>query len=119
MFQGLSNIASLMSQAKQMGSRLQEINEQLKTRRLSAATGAGLVEVEVNGLGELLAVRIDPSLVEQGDLEMIQDLIPAAVNEAVAKANQARAEAMSSLTEGINLPGMEAAMANLFGGASQ
>ena len=74
-----------------------------------------MVEVEVNGLGEALAVRIDPALVEKQDREMIEDLLPAAFNSAVQKANQLRAEGMQSITGGLQLPGMDDALSQFTG----
>ena len=58
--EGLANLGSIMKQAQQMGGKLQEVNAQLKTQRTTGSAGGGLVEVETNGLGEVLAVRIDP-----------------------------------------------------------
>ena len=68
-----------------------------------------MVQVEVNGLGEVLRVQIDPELVARGDREMIEDLLPAAVNPAVEKANQLRLEAIQSMAKDLNLPGLDAA----------
>lgn len=116
MFKGLGNFASLLRQAQQMGGKIQELNERLKSERATASTGAGMVEVEVNGLGEVLRVKIDPSLVEQGEREMIEDLLPAAVNQAVAKSKQLHADAMRSMTEGLNLPGLDEALSQITGG---
>ncbi|REK10315.1 MAG: YbaB/EbfC family nucleoid-associated protein, partial [Planctomycetota bacterium] len=79
-----------------MGGRLSEISEELKAKRVEGTAGGGLVTAEVNGLGELLTCRIDPSLVESGDRELIEDLVPAAVNAAIAKSKQLHAEAMKS-----------------------
>ena len=98
-FKGLGNLANLgalMKQAQEMGGKMQAIQEELKTKRATGAAGGGLVEVDVNGLAEVLAVRIDPSLVEKGDREMIEDLLPAAFNAAQQKAKQMHAEAMQS-----------------------
>ncbi len=78
MFKGLGNLAGMLKQAQQMGSRLQEINETLRGRRAEGTAGAGMVTVEVNGLGEVLCCRINPSVAS--DRELIEDLIPAAVN---------------------------------------
>ncbi len=80
----LANIASLVKQAQEMGGKMQQIAETLKTRRAEGSAGGGLVTVEVNGLGEMLRLSIDPSLA--GDREMIEDLVPAAVNQAQVKA---------------------------------
>ena len=63
-----------------------------------------MVEVEVNGLGQVLSVTIDPQLVENNDRDMIQDLLPAAINEAASKAKQMHVEAMRELTGGMSLP---------------
>src|SRR5262245_64363011 len=102
----LANIGAFMKQAQEMSGRMQAIQEQLKTKRATGAAGGGLVEVDVNGLGEALAVRIDPSLVEKGDREMIEDLLPAAFNAAAAKAKQQYADAMQSITGGLTLAGL-------------
>ena len=115
MFKGLGNLASLMKQAKQMGSRMEEVNQQLKEQRATGSAGADLVKVEMNGLGEVLQVKIDPSLVESGDREMIEDLLPAAINQANAKAKQLHMEAMRGLTDGMDLPGLDEAMSQITG----
>ena len=113
MLKGLGNIASLMKQAQQMGGQLQQVNERLKSQRATGAAGGGMVEVEVNGLGEVLRVAIDPALVERGEREMIEDLLPAAVNQALAKAKQLHVEAMQSLTEGLDMPGLNEAISKI------
>ena len=76
-------------------------------------TGGGMVEVEVNGLGEVLRLTIDPQLVERGEREMIEDLVPAAVNQALAKAKQLHVEAMQSMTRDLDVPGLNEAIAQL------
>ncbi len=118
MFKGLGNLAnlgSLMKQAQEIGSKMQAIGEELKTKRATGAAGGGLVEVDVNGLSEVLAVRIDPSLVEKGDREMIEDLLPAAFNAAQQKAKQLHAEAMESMAGGMQVPGLQEALAQFSG----
>ena len=115
MFQGLGNIASLIRQAQQMGGRMQELNERLKSQRASGSAGAGMVTAEVNGLGELLKISIEPELVESGDREMIEDLIPAAVNQAIAKSKQLHAEAMKTITSELNVPGLSEAISQITG----
>lgn len=115
MFKGLGNLASMMRQAQQIGGKMQAINDELKTKRVTAATGAGLVEVEANGLGEVLRVKIDPSLVEKGEREMIEDLLPAAINQAVSKAKQLHVDAMKSMTGDMNIPGLDSALAQFTG----
>ena len=118
MFKGLGNLANLpalMKQAQEMGTKMKAISDELKTKRATGSVGGGLVEVEVNGLGEVLAVRIVPSLVAKQDREMIEDLLPAAFNAAAQKAKQLHAEAMASLTGGIQLPGLDDALSQLTG----
>lgn len=115
MFRGLGNLASLLRQARQMGGRMQALNDTLKGERATGSTGGGMVQVEVNGLGEVLRVRIDPTLVARGEREMIEDLLPAAVNQAIAKANQLRLEAMQNMAQELNVPGLDAALAQLSG----
>ncbi len=113
MLKGLGNIASLMRQAQQLSGKMQDVNDTLKNQRTTASTGAGMVEVEVNGLGEVLRVKIDPTLVERGEREMIEDLLPAAVNQAIAKARQMHVDAMKSVTSDLDLPGLEDALEHL------
>jgi DNA-binding YbaB/EbfC family protein len=107
----LKNLGGLMKQAQEMGQKMQQVTEGLKEKRAEATTGGGLVVVEVNGLGEVLNVKIDPTLVgENGDREMIEDLVVGAVNQAVAKSKQLHAEAMQEVTGGMNIPGLGDAM---------
>ncbi|MCC7476612.1 MAG: YbaB/EbfC family nucleoid-associated protein [Pirellulales bacterium] len=109
----LANLGSLVKQAQEMGNRMQALQEQLKLKRATGTAGGGLVEVEANGIGEALAVRIDPSLFEKGEREMIEDLLPAAFNAAQAKAKQLHAEAMQSIAGDLSLPGLGEALAQL------
>jgi nucleoid-associated protein EbfC len=111
----LANIGSLMKQAQEMSGRMQAIQEQLKGKRATGAAGGGLVEVDVNGLSEVLAVRIDAGLVEKNEREMIEDLLPAAMNAAQAKAQQLHAEAIQSLAGNIPLAGLSEALQQLGG----
>jgi len=118
MFKGLGNLAnlgSLMKTAQDMRSKMQSLGEELKTKRVSGAAGGGLVEVEVNGLKEVLSVRIDPSLIEKQDREMIEDLLPAAFNAAAKKAEELHAQAMASLTGGLEIPGLGDALSQFTG----
>jgi len=115
----LANVGALLKQAQEFGSKMQALQEELKTKRATGSAGGGLVEVEVNGLGEALAVRIDPTLVEKGEREMIEDLLPAAFNAAQRKAKQLHTEAMQSLTGGIPLPGLQDALSQLTGDGSR
>jgi DNA-binding YbaB/EbfC family protein len=111
----LANIGALVKQAQEMGGKMQAIQEELKTKKATGAAGGGLVEVDVNGLSEVLAVRIEPSLVEKGEREMIEDLLPAAFNAAQAKAKQMHAEALQGLAGGLPMGGFADILSQLPG----
>ena len=113
MFKGLANLGALIKQAQQIGGQMQNLSEELKDRRAQGTAGGGMVEIEVNGLLEVLRCRIDQQLVAQGDRELIEDLVAAAVNQAVAKGKQLHAEAVKQLTGGLDLPGVQEALAKL------
>jgi DNA-binding YbaB/EbfC family protein len=116
MFKELAGLGSLLKQAQQIGGQMEKLNDELKTRRASGSAGAGMVEVEVNGLLEVLKCKIDPTLISGGDGELIEDMVSAAMNQAVAKGRALHAEAMKDLTGGMQLPGLDEAMAKLTGG---
>lgn len=113
MFKGLMDIASLMNQAREIQGRMGEMQETLKKLRVQGSAGGEMVTVEVNGAQQVLSCRIDPSLFQTSDQEMIEDLIVAATNQALDKAKQAAAEEMSKISGGLNVPGLKDALANL------
>jgi DNA-binding YbaB/EbfC family protein len=113
LFKGLSNLATLVKQAQQVGAKLQTLNEQLKAKRVTGVSGGGMVQADCNGVGEVISVRIEPGLFAQNDREMIEDLIPAAVNQALEKSRQLHAEGLKSLTAGSELPGLAEALQNV------
>ena len=104
---------SMMGQARQMGSKMSEISEKLKSQRATGTSGAGMVEVVVDGTGEVLSVKIDDTVMS--DKEMLLDLLPAAINQASAKAKQLHMESMKSLTEGVDIPGLHDALSQFSG----
>ncbi|HMP79777.1 MAG TPA: YbaB/EbfC family nucleoid-associated protein [Pirellulaceae bacterium] len=106
MFKGMGQLFSLLKNARNMGDKMGEISETLKARRVTGQAGGELVVVEANGLSQILRVTIDPLLIEQGDFGVLQDLLPAAINDALTKAKQMHVEAVQSLTGGLELPGM-------------
>jgi DNA-binding YbaB/EbfC family protein len=115
-FKGLANLANLpalIKQAQEMGGKIEQLTAELKTKRVSGAAGGGLVEVEANGLGEVLSVRLDPALVEKQDRELMEDLLPAAINAAQQKAKELHAESMRGLTGGLQCPGLSEALGGL------
>lgn len=116
MFKGLSAFGSLLKQAQQMGQRMQELNEELRKRRVTGTAGGEMVEVEANGLLEILACRIQPQLLNPSERELLEDLVTAATNQALAKARQLSAEALKDLGGGMEVPpGLDEAMRKLLG----
>lgn len=105
MFGKLGDMMGLMKQAAQMKERMQQIQAELASREYEADAGGGAVTARVNGRGELLAVKIQPDAAR--DVEMLEDLIRAAVNSALRKNQDATRDEMAKLTAGLNLPGLE------------
>ena len=97
------NIQKMMQQAQQMQDRLQK---QMAEMRMEATAGGGMVTVTVNGNKQLLAIKLDPEVVSKDDLEMLQDLIVAAINDAHRKVDEALAGQLRGLTGGLNIPGL-------------
>lgn len=119
MLKGIGNIASLLNQARTMGPKMQEQMEQLKSIQVCGTSGGGMLKVHANGGGQVVSIEIDPALEEKNDLEMIKDLLPAAINDALEKQQQLRMEAMQSVTEDLPIPGnMESMLNQLMGKAS-
>ncbi|MBA61165.1 MAG: YbaB/EbfC family nucleoid-associated protein [Planctomycetaceae bacterium] len=110
MFKSLGNLASMMSQAQQMGGKLEEVNQQLALERVTGESGAGLVCVEMNGLGEVIQVSIDQNLFGKKDAELMEDLVRAAVNNAKDKTKEVHARLTREMTAGMNIPGLEQAL---------
>jgi DNA-binding YbaB/EbfC family protein len=97
------NIQKMMQQAQQMQERLQK---QMTEMRIEATAGGGMVTVTVNGHKHVLQVRIDPEVVSKDDVEMLQDLIVAAINDAHRKVDEALASQMQGLMGGLRIPGL-------------
>ena len=112
MFKGLAGLSSLMKQAHEISGRMKGLNEELRARLATGSAGGGMVELEINGVMEVLRCHIDKQLIEQGDCEMIEDLVATAVNQAVGKAKQLHMDAMKSMAGGLDVPGLEAALGN-------
>ncbi len=104
MFKGLGNLTTLIKQAQQMGTRLQAIQEDLKKQRAVGRAGADLVVVVNDQPTGKRASYLDQGLVQRGDREMLEDLIPAAVNQALAKSKEMHRDAMKELTGGMSMP---------------
>ena len=98
------NMNNMIRQAQKMQQDMLKAQEELEAKTYEAAAGGGVVSASVSGRKELVSVTIDPEAVDPDDVEMLQDLIVAAVNEALRKANEDAASQMSKLTGGLNLP---------------
>ena len=97
------NIQQMMKQAQQMQERLQK---QMAEMRIEATAGGGMVTVVVNGAKQLQSLKIDPEVVSKDDVEMLQDLILAAVNDAHRKVDEQLGQSMSGLMGGLKIPGL-------------
>ncbi len=102
----LPGMGDLMKQAKAMQERLTNLQEEVGARTVEASAGGGMVTAKVNGKLQVLSVTIDPEILRADDREMLQDLVVAAVNEALRKAQAMMAEEMSKLTGGLRIPGL-------------
>ncbi len=102
------NMQQIMRQAQKMQKKMEEAQEEAAAQVLEASSGGGMVTVKVNGKQELLSISIEKDVVNPEDIDMLQDLIVAAVNEGMKKAQNAMQEKLSSITGGLgfNLPGM-------------
>ena len=101
---GGGNMNNMIRQAQKMQQDMMKAQEELESKTYEAQAGGGVVSAAVSGKKELLSVTIDPEAVDPDDVEMLQDLIVAAVNEALRKATEDAASQMSKLTGGLNLP---------------
>jgi len=99
-------LKNLMKQAQQMQAKLARVQEEMKTREVEATAGGGMVSVRANGAQEVLAIRIEREIVNPDDVEMLQDLVKAAVNEALRKSREMVAEEMGKITGGMGIPGL-------------
>ncbi|GHD56633.1 nucleoid-associated protein [Thalassobaculum fulvum] len=100
----MKNLGQLMKQAQEMQSKVQEMQERLAQLEVTGMSGGGMVEVVLTGKGEARKVSIDKALVDPAEVEVLEDLLVAAINDARAKADAQSAEEMQKLTGGISLP---------------
>lgn len=103
MAKGLGNI---MKQAQMMQKKMGEMQQEMETQQVEATAGGGMVTAVVNGRQKLISLTVDPQVVDAEDVEMLQDLIVAAVNEAINKSQEMMQAEMSKLTGGMNIPGL-------------
>ena len=100
------NMQQLARQAQKLQQKMTELQEELEAREYEASAGGGMVSVKVNGKKELLSLSIKPEAVDPDDVEMLQDLVLAAVNEALRTANETTEREMNKITGGLSMPGL-------------
>jgi len=103
-------MGNLMKQAQQFQAKMTKLQEELGDRRVEATAGGGMVTVVANGRQEVVSVKIDPEVIDPADAEMLEDLIRAAVNDALTKAKNMVNEEMGKLTKGLNIPNIPGMM---------
>lgn len=101
---GIPNMGNLMKQAQQFQTRMAKLQEELAEKTVEASSGGGMVTVVVNGQQQIVSIKIDPEVVDPDDIEMLQDLILAAINDGLTRAKDMVNEEMTKLTGGLNLP---------------
>ena len=101
----MKGLGDLMKKAQQMKASMEKIQEELATKEVEAGAGGGMVSVTVTGAQEITGIVIDPSVIDPDDKEMLQDLVQAAVNEALRKSREMMAEEMAKVTGGLPVPG--------------
>lgn len=99
-------MGNLMKQAQQMQQKMLKMQEEMAQRTVEASVGGGMVTVTANGKAEILGVKIEPQAVDPDDVEMLEDLVLAGVNEALRKAQEMMADEMNKLTGGMKIPGL-------------
>jgi DNA-binding YbaB/EbfC family protein len=102
----MANMGKMMKQAQEMQAKMAKLQEELAQKVFEVSSGGGMVMVKMNGQQELLGLTIDEEVFKDGDKEMLEDLIVAAMNEARQKATDIANEQMSSITGGMNIPGL-------------
>jgi len=99
-------MGNIMKQAQMMQKRMAQLQQELEARRIEASAGGGMVTAVVSGKQQLISLTIDPKAVDPDDVEMLQDLVVAAISEALKQSQQLAQEEMSKVTGGMNIPGL-------------
>jgi DNA-binding YbaB/EbfC family protein len=101
---GMPNMGNLMKQAQQFQAKMAKMQEELGEKTIEASAGGGMVTVVANGRQEIISINIETEVIDPDDAEMLQDLVLAAVNDALSRAKNMMNEEMGKLTQGLNLP---------------
>lgn len=102
----MKGLGKMMKQAQQLQAKMLKLQEELAEKTVETSAGGGMVKVIANGRQQLVSIQIEKEVVDPDDVEMLQDLILAAANDALTKAQEMATEEMNKLTGGLNLPGM-------------
>ena len=102
----MANFGNIVKQAQQMQAKMARLQEELAHKTVEASAGGGMVKAVVSGRNELVSLKIEKDVVNPEDVEMLQDLIVAAVNEGIRKAQEMATAEMSKITGGLNIPGL-------------
>ncbi len=102
----MHNIGNIMKQAKKMQEKIGRMQQELETKTVDAQAGGGMVQVVVNGKFEIVSLKIEKEVVNPEDIDMLQDLIAAAVNEGIRKSQEMASSEMAKITGGIGIPGL-------------
>jgi DNA-binding YbaB/EbfC family protein len=102
----MKNLGNIMQQAKKIQERLANIQEEMAARTIEGSAGGGMVTVVANGRQEIVGLKIEPEVVNPEDIEMLQDLVQAAVNDALRKSQEMVQQEMAKVTGGLKIPGM-------------
>jgi DNA-binding YbaB/EbfC family protein len=102
----VKGFGNLMKEAQRLQQQMQELQEQVAQKKVQATAGGGMVTVEVNGRQEVLAIKIDPEVINRDDPQMLEDLVLAACNEALRKSRELVQQELGKLTGGLKIPGL-------------
>jgi len=100
----MGNMAGMMKKMQKLQGEMAKMQEELKKRTMEASAGGGAIKVVINGEKQIQSLKIDPTAVDPEDIEMLEDLVVAAINEAIKKVDDMMAQEMGKLTGGLNLP---------------
>ena len=103
---GMANMGKMMKQVQKMQEQMQKTQAEIEQRTIEVTAGGGAVKVTANGKQQIMSIEISPDVVDPEDVEMLQDIILAAVNEAIQKTQEMMQEEMKKITGGINIPGL-------------
>ena len=102
----MKGFGNMMKEAQKLQAQMAELQEQVGKRKVEATAGGGMVTVEANGKQEILAIKIDPEVINRDDAQMLEDLVLAACNEALRKSRELVQQELSKLTGGLKIPGL-------------